>query len=98
MNNHLMPPFILREARIEVNDTPKIQIDNPDLTDHSIYFSESDLRIHLSLWGIFPYFITTKPTPQMLEECEDIYILTPSRWDPHNTAYVHNVRLAREHG
>ena len=42
MNNHLMPPFILREAGIEVNDTPKIQIDNLDLSDHSIYFSESD--------------------------------------------------------
>ena len=49
MNNHLMPPFILREAGIEVNNTPNIQIDNPDLTDHSIFFSESDLRTHLSL-------------------------------------------------
>ena len=26
----------------------------------------------------------------MLEECEDIYVLTPSRWDPHNTAYAHH--------
>ena len=26
----------------------------------------------------------------MLEECEDIYVLTPSRWDLHNTAYTHN--------
>ena len=30
MKNHLISPFILREAGIKVNDTPKVQIDNPD--------------------------------------------------------------------
>ena len=26
----------------------------------------------------------------MLEDCEEIYVLTPSRWDPHDSAYAHN--------
>ena len=26
----------------------------------------------------------------MLEDCEEIYVLTPSRWDPHDIAYAHN--------
>ena len=26
----------------------------------------------------------------MLEDCEGVYVLTPSRWNPHNSAYAHN--------
>ena len=26
----------------------------------------------------------------MLEDCEEVYVLTPSRWDPHNDSYAHN--------
>ena len=26
----------------------------------------------------------------MLNECEEVYILTPSRWDPHNPVYLSN--------
>ena len=29
MKNNLVPPFIMREAGIKVNDTPKIQTGNP---------------------------------------------------------------------
>ena len=36
------------------------------------------------------HIFTTKPTPQMLKECEDIYVFTPSKWNPHNTAYAHH--------
>ena len=55
MKNHLIPPFILREAGIEVHDTPKIQVDDPSIHDHSLYFKDGDMRIHLSLHGIFSY-------------------------------------------
>ena len=26
----------------------------------------------------------------MLEDCEEVYVLTPSRWDPYDSAYAHN--------
>ena len=38
MKNHLIPLFIMREAGIKVNDTPKIHVELPGLSDHSIEF------------------------------------------------------------
>ena len=90
MDHHLIPPFILREAGITVNDTPKIHTDDPSVSDHCILFKSNDFKIHLSLHGVFSYFTTTKPTLEMLQESEDIYMLTPSIWDPHNPAYSSN--------
>ena len=29
--NNLLPPFVLREAVIKLNDTPKIQVDEPTI-------------------------------------------------------------------
>ena len=37
MVNNLILPFILREAGIQVNDVPKIQVENLTIKDHSIY-------------------------------------------------------------
>ena len=90
MEHHLIPPFIMREAGIKVNDTPKIHTDNPSVSDHCILFKENDFKIQLSLHGVFSYFTTTKPTLETLQESEDIYMLTPSIWDPHNPAYSSN--------
>ena len=53
----------------------KIQLDDPGISDHSIEFPETKLRIPLSLNEMFSYFPTTKPTAQMLEDCEEIYVL-----------------------
>ena len=36
MEHSLVPPFILREVGIEVNDTPKIQVKDPTIHYHSI--------------------------------------------------------------
>jgi hypothetical protein len=62
MEHNLLPPFLAREAGIEVHSTPKIHVRNPDVTDHSLYFDAAHLRIPLALWGIFSYFPTSKPT------------------------------------
>lgn len=58
MNNNLISPFILREAGLKVNDTPKIHVNNPDVLDHAIEFPEDNLRIPLQLWGVFSFFHT----------------------------------------
>ena len=78
MKNHLIPPFIMREAGIQVNEVPKIHQDDVDLSDHSIYFEESDFRIPLSLNGIFSYFTVSKPSVETLNSCEDVHLLTPT--------------------
>ena len=73
MMNHLVPTFIMREAGITVNDTPKIHLEDPDVSDHSILFEESKVRLPLSLRGVFSYLPTTKPTADMLNSCEELY-------------------------
>ena len=90
MRNNLIPPFIMREAGIRVNDTPKIQTSNPTEEDHSIYFPESEFRIPLSLWGMFSYFVTAKPTAEQMIETEEVYLITPNRMNPHCDAYATN--------
>ena len=90
MRHNLIPPFIMREAGLEVNEVPKIHREDPDIDDHSIMFKETGLRIPLGLWGTFSYFPTTKPTAADLEDPEEVYVLTPLRWNPHSDAYTFN--------
>jgi hypothetical protein len=90
MKNNLLPPFVMREAGIQVFDTPKIQMTDPTIEDHSICFPETGFRIPLTLWGMFSYFPTSKPTTLLLQETKDIYLLTASRWNPHDDSYATN--------
>ena len=47
-------------------------------------------RIPLSLWGIFSYFPTSKPTHDDLLNPNEVYILSPATWNPHSNAYSTN--------
>ena len=91
MTHNLIPPFIMREAGIQVNDVPKIHVDDPTVEDHSIYFKDFDLRIPLSLWGIFSYFSSRKPVDADVDNTETIFI-TPDgpSWNPHSDIYARN--------
>ena len=62
MKHNLVPTFIMREAVLEVNDTPKMKLKDPTIHYQSIYFPSSDVRISLSLNGIFFYFPCRMPT------------------------------------
>ena len=90
MKNNLIPPFVLREAGVQVNDVPKIQLSDPTESDHSLYFPEGELRIPLSLWGVFSYFPTAKPSAETCNATDEIYMLTPNKWDPHSDVYARN--------
>ena len=92
MSDNLIPPFIMREAGVKVNDVPKIHVMEPSVEDHTISFSDGDLRIPLSLWGVFSYFITRAPTKQQVMESDEVYMLTPNgeSWNPHTDAYARN--------
>ena len=61
MTNNLIPPFIMREAGVEINDQPKIHTKDPGVEDHSIYFPEAEFHITLSLNGVFSGFTMSKP-------------------------------------
>ena len=90
MKNNLLPPFILREAGIKLNDTPKIQTDEPTIDEHSLFFPETGFRIPLSLWGTFSYFPTCKPTATMMQTSDEIYMLTNDQFNPHDDSYAAN--------
>ena len=90
MDNNLIPPFMWREMGVTVNDVPKIQKENPTVDDHAITFAEMGFRIPLSLWGIFLYFPTSKPTHDDLLNPNEVYILSPATLNPHSDAYSTN--------
>ena len=90
MSNNLLPPFILREAGVRLCDTPKIQMGNPTVDHHSIYFLKISFRIPLLLWGILSYFQLIKLTATNMKETEEIYILTPILCNPRYDEYSGN--------
>ena len=90
MDNNLIPPFMLREMGVAVNDVPKIHKEDPTVDDHAITFLETGFQIPLSLWGIFLYFPTSKPTHDDLLNPNEVYILSPATWNPHSDAYSTN--------
>jgi hypothetical protein len=90
MKYNLVPPFMMREAGILVRDTPKIHMEDPTEEDHAITFPETGFRIPLSLTGTFSFFPTSKPSVNDLIDPEEVYILTPTTWNPHLDVYARN--------
>ena len=90
MDNNPIPPFMLREIGVTVNDVPKIHKEDPTVDAHAITFMETGFRIPLLLWGIFSYFPTSKPTHDDLLNPTEVYILSPATWNPHSDAYSTN--------
>ena len=43
MENNLIPPFIMRQAGLQVNDTAKIHCEDPSIDDHCITFPGNEL-------------------------------------------------------
>ena len=62
LEHSLIPPFILREAGIQVNNTPKIHTTYPTTESHSIHVPEYSLRIPLQLNDTLSYFHVRMPT------------------------------------
>jgi hypothetical protein len=90
MRNNLLPPFILHQAGIEVNDVPKIHTNEPSTHTHSVTFKETSFTIPLSLWGTFSYFPASKPTAENMQASDEVYLLTPNTLNPHDDSYTMN--------
>ena len=48
------------------------------------------LEFPLTLWEIFSYVPTTKPIVHALQAENDVYILTPTTWNPHTNIHATN--------
>ena len=53
MDHNLIPPFLIREAGLLLDETPKHQLEHPTIDNHAIVDPVTGMRIHLSLNGIF---------------------------------------------
>ena len=94
IEHNLLTPFILHEAGLAVNDTPKIHIDDPSVGYHSIFDVENKLIIPFQLSGIFLEFQTCSLNEEEIENVKHYpsVLLTPdsNKWDPYDFAYAFN--------
>jgi len=74
----LLPPFIIREAGLQINECPKIQLSDPTVEVHSMYSEEVGLRIHFGLSNTFSYLSTRKSTNHELASCDKLFITPDS--------------------
>ena len=83
MNHNLVPPFILRELGLIVNDMPKNRTRKEDLTNETFWIASkdygdnngTDLCTRIEFDGIFSYFPTRKLTMNELDNCDYIETL-----------------------
>eukprot|EP00956_Cyclotella_meneghiniana_P022884 scaffold43789_cov35-Cyclotella_meneghiniana.AAC.2 len=72
MDRNLIPPFIMREAGLIVNDVPRIHCyTDLDNDSHCIICREIGLKIPLRLRGIFSYFSTRPLNQDELDNCDE---------------------------
>jgi len=60
MSINLVPPFMIRLCRINVDESPKFLVEEPSENNHSIFFPEINFRIPLSIDCTISYI----PTPR----------------------------------
>ena len=86
MDINLIPLFILGEAGLVSNYTPKIHCDDPSVEDHSLFDEETGPRIPFTLNGTFSIFASCSLTEDEIENTGDYptIFLTPDydMWDP----------------
>jgi hypothetical protein len=94
MDHNLIPTFLMRQAGLYVDEMPKDQCALPMIDNHVIYDSDTRLRIHLALNGIFSFFRTQALTLEEMENWENypIVFITPGgdAWDPNTSHSAEN--------
>ncbi len=69
MDHNLLPPFLVQEALLFLDETPKFQSTEVSLENHTIYDGVTGLRIHMQLNGTVSYFVTQSLTLEKQEDC-----------------------------
>jgi hypothetical protein len=92
MDHNLIPPFLLQEAGLTLDEMPKHQMESPTIDNHVNVDEESGMRVHLQLNRIFSFFPTRNLIPYEVEHWNTypIVFLTPDgdSWYPNLTHYV----------
>ena len=95
MDDNLIPPFILRDAGLTVNEKAKIHCEEGTATeeDHTIQEESTGLFIPLQLRSIFSYFPSRKPNNSDLDDSV-VVAITPDgpTWDAYDPAFADNER------
>ena len=89
MQHNLIPPFLLREHGIIVNECAKIHSISPTVADHSIFFPQEELQKPLKLNGIFSFFNHRIPHLEEIDHLKVLF-LTPdsAQWDPNSSHFA----------
>jgi hypothetical protein len=92
MDHNLLLPFLIQEALLFLDKTPKFQSTGLSLENHTIHDQVTGLRIHLQLNGTFLYFASRLLTLEEQENWENypVIYLTPDsdQWDDHATHFA----------
>ena len=95
MDDNLIPPFILREAGLTVNDKVKIHCQEGTVAeeDHTIQECETALFITMQLKSIFSSFPSRKPNIDDLDNGL-VVSMTPEglTWDAYDQNFADNKR------
>ena len=67
IDHNLLPPFLVQEALLFLDKTPKFQSTALSLENHTIHDEKTGLRIHLQLNGTFMYFESQLLTMEEME-------------------------------
>ena len=73
----LIPPFMMRLAKIEVDECPKFLCKRPTEKNHSLYFTNVYIRIPLKLDRIISYLPCRMPSYSEVPKPKLILELTP---------------------
>ena len=86
MDHNLVPPFIMREAGLEVDEQTKIHTPQPSKENNSVYCKDINLRIPLKIEGIFLVFETRRLNATEIAEAGEygIVFISPDAyyWNP----------------
>jgi len=86
MPNSLLNPNQMRSHGIVVDDCPTHLSPN-QVSTHSIYFPEHDIRLPLQLHGIISYLSIRKPTQNEIKSCMWLEMTSDEEWNPYATSF-----------
>ena len=71
MDISLIPPFMMRLARMDLDECPKFLAKSPSIEHHSLYFPDFDIRIPLHLHGVISYLPVMSPSQVEFTTCTE---------------------------
>ena len=96
MKHNLIPPFLIKETGLAVDDLPKVQSKHLTKYHHSMHFLDEYFQMPLSLCGIFSCFPFKKPLVSVLNDYDNVF-LTTSNINLNSKIYSENEQATLGH-